>query len=218
MEKEYIKVNRKAYNEFAKQHNDRFNNIKDNELSDEYWTNLFKEKLLTPNKKNKVLEIGPGSGRMLKLLDINLKCNTTAVDLSEEMIKYSKEKSPNTNYIIDDILNVSFDNNSFDVIIMGALIHNFPKEDAEILLEKVYKWINNNGKILIYTTIHDKSEEGYYEKEDYNGKIIRFRKKYTEKELIDLIKKCKFKIIYEITNEEKDRNKKWINYILEKED
>lgn len=216
MEKEYIKINKKAYNTFAVQHADRHKKIGKYDLTDEDWIKLLSEELLNKNIKNNVLEIGPGTGRILKLLEEKLNCRTCAVELSEEMIKYAKIKSPNTLFIEDNILNVKFSENTFDAIFMGALIHNFPKEDAKKLLLLANKWIKDDGKILIYTTIHNISEEGYYEKEDYSGNIVRFRKKFTEKELKDLVEECKFKIVYKMYTEEPDRNKKWITYIIKK--
>lgn len=216
LEKEYIRVNRKAYNEFAIQHLERHNNISKYELSDEEWEILLKEKLLKPNIVNKVLEIGPGSGRILKLLEDSLGCRTVAVDLAEEMIKYAKVKSPNTIFIEDDILNVKFDKDTYDAIVMGALIHTFPKEDVKKLLELVYGWIKEDGRILIYTTIHEKGDEGYFEKDDYSGNIIRYRKKFTEKELEELVEEFNFKIVYRGYSSEIDRNKKWITYIIKK--
>jgi cyclopropane fatty-acyl-phospholipid synthase-like methyltransferase len=99
---------------------------------------------------------------------------------------------------------------------MGAVIHNFPKEDVKELLFSIHKWLKKDGKILIYTTIHNKSEEGYYEKEDYSGKIVRFRKKFTENELKELLEEFKFKIVFKMYTEEPDRNKKWLTYIVEK--
>lgn len=211
MEKEYIQVNKKAYNEFATQHNDRHKKI-----GKEDWVKLLSEKLLNKNINNNVLEIGPCTGRILKLLEEKLNCRTCAVELSEEMIKYAKVKSPNTLFIEDNILNVKFSKNIFDAIFMGALIHNFPKEDAKQLLLLTYKWIKEDGKILIYTTIHNRSEEGYYEKEDYNGNIVRFRKKFTEEELKKLVEECNFEIVYKMYTEEPDRNKKWLTYIIKK--
>ena len=175
------------------------------------------EELLSKSIKNNVLEIGPGTGRILKLLEEKLNCRTCAVELSEEMIKYAKIKSPNTLFIEDNILNVNFSENTFDAIFMGALIHNFPKEDAKQLLLLAYKRIKEEGKILIYTTIHDKSEEGYYEKEDYSGNIIRFRKKFTEEELKELVEEYNFEIVYKMYTEEPDRNKKWLTYIIKKQ-
>ena len=215
MEKEYINVNRKAYDKFAKQHIERHNNLSKYDLTDGDWKKLLTDKLLTPNKKNIVLEIGPGTGRLLKIFE-ELSCETTAVELSEEMLKYAKLKSPNTHFINNNVLDVKFPNNTYDAIFMGALIHNFPKEDAKTLLSLVHDWIKPKGKILIYTTIHAMSEEGYYEKQDYSGNIIRFRKKYTEEELREMIEAANFKIVYKMYTSEPDRNKKWLTFIIEK--
>lgn len=216
MEKDYIRINREAYDKFAIQHNERSSKESKYEVSNSKWKEIIDNNLLIKDTDNNVLEIGPGSGRLLNILDNELHCKTTAVELSKEMIKYAKEKSPNTKFIEGNILDIDFENNSFDAIIMGALIHNFPKEDAIKLLELSKKWLKDNGRIMIYTTIHEKSEEGYYEKEDYNENIVRFRKKYTKEELIDLFNKLNFKIVFTYYNEEKDRNKKWMTYIVEK--
>lgn len=215
MEKEYITINRKAYDEFAKQHNERINNLSKTELSDEYWKELIFKELLTSDKINKVLEIGPGTGRILRIFS-ELNCETTAVDLSEEMIKYAKKQSPNTNFIKDNILDIEFPDNTYDAIFMGAVIHNFPTEDAKKLLSLVYKWLNKTGKILIYTTVHETSEEGYSEKKDYKGNIVRYRKKYTKEELKNMIEEFGFKITYELYTTEPDRDKKWMTFIIEK--
>ena len=58
MEKEYIKVNKNAYNIFAPQHANRHDKIGKYDLTDDDWTELLKEKLLKKNISNKVLEIG----------------------------------------------------------------------------------------------------------------------------------------------------------------
>lgn len=216
MEKEYIKVNREAYDKFAIQHNERSNKESKYEVSNSKWKQIIEDYLLKKNIENNVLEIGPGTGRLLNILDNELHCKTTAVELSKEMIKYAKIKSPNTKFIEGNILEIEFDNNSFDSIIMGALIHNFPKEDAKELLLLTKKWLKEDGRIMLYTTIHENSEEGYSEKVDYKDNIIRYRKKYTEEELKELVESIGYKIIFTNYNEELDRNKKWITYILEK--
>lgn len=214
--KDYIKVNKEAYNKFAIQHNDRHTNISKYDLTDEEWVKILSSEFVDTSKVNNVLEIGPGTGRMLRIFEVLLGCRTVAVELAKEMIKYAKEKSPNTVFINDNILEVRFNDDSFDGIFMGALIHNFPKEDAIELLRLVYKWIKPSGKILVYTTIHNKSEEGYYEKEDYKENIVRFRKKFTEEELREMIESVGFKISYKMYTEELDRNKKWLTFIFNK--
>ena len=214
MEKDYIEINRKAYDRFAEQHNKRTISPSKDELSNDEWKNIIINNLII-ERESYILEIGPGTGRLLQILE-SINCKTIAVELSKEMIKYAKLKSPKTIFIEDNILNVKFPDNTFDSIIMGALIHNFPKEDAIKLLKLAYKWLKYNGKIMLYTTIHEKSEEGYFEKQDYDGNIIRFRKKYTEQELKEMIESNNYVINYQNINFEKDRNKKWITYILQK--
>lgn len=216
MKNEYISINKEAYNRFASQHAERHDKLSKYDLTDEDWIKLLSKRLLKHNENNKVLEIGPGTGRMLRIFEEELNCRTVAVELAEEMIKYAKIKSPNTIFIEDNILNVKFAEESFDAIFMGALIHNFPKEDIKKLLKLIYSWVKDDGKILIYTTIHEKSEEGYYEKQDYSGNIVRFRKKFTEEELKEMIEKENFRISYKMYTDEPDRNKHWLTYIIEK--
>jgi len=216
MNEDYITINRNAYDKFATQHAKRHNKLSKYDLTDADWQKIINEQLIIKkNKKNSVLEIGPGTGRMLKIFN-SLGCNTTAVELSPKMIEYAKKKAPNTLFIEGNILNVNFQNNSFDVIFMGAVIHNFPKEAADKLLKLIYNWIKKDGRILIYTTIHDKSEEGLYEKEDYSGNIIRYRKKFTDEELKKMLIDNGYSIVYNFYTEEPDRNKKWVTYIIKK--
>lgn len=109
LEKEYIEVNRKAYNDFARQHAERHNESGKYDLSDEEWIKIMREHLFKKEIGNSVLEIGPGTGRMLKILEEDLNCRTCAVELSEEMIRYAKMKSPNTLFIEDNIFNVQLE-------------------------------------------------------------------------------------------------------------
>lgn len=215
MEKEYIKVNREAYDVFAPQHNKRHINMGKDDVSDDEWVEIL-TKELGCKKDSLVLEIGPGTGRMLGILENKVGARTTAVELSKNMIEYARKRSPKTVFIEDNVLEVKFCEGSFDAIFMGALIHNFPLEDASILLDLVYKWLKKDGKALIYTTVHEKSEEGFYVKEDYSGEIVRFRKKFREDELKELLEKHNFRIIYTLHNKEEDRNKEWLTYVIEK--
>lgn len=218
MEQEYIKVNREAYDTFAPQHAKRHEVIGKYNITDEQWCDILSNEMFSKNEDNLVLEIGPGTGRMLEIFENKLNCRTIAVELSKNMIKFAREKSPNTVFIEDNILDVKFSEESFDGIFMGALIHNFPEKDVDQLLDLVYKWLKKSGKALIYTTLHEKSEEGFYVKEDYSGDIVRFRKKFTEDELRETLLRHNFDITYELHTEEPDRNKKWLTCIIEKRD
>lgn len=212
-ENDYIKVNKIAYNKAASQYVERSKHWSEYNLTDNDWKEILEKELLNLEHENLVLEIGPGIGRILKLFE-SLHCRTIGVELSDKMLEIAKENAPNTIFIEGNILEVNFEDESFDAIFIGAVIHNFPKQDAKKLLKLISKWIKPNGKILLYTTIHEKSEEGFYKKEDYNGNIIRFRKKYTESEFKEMLASAGFEICYKKYNTELDRNKKWLTYIV----
>ena len=84
------------------------------------------------------------------------------------------------------------------------------------MLQLIRTWLKEDGKTLIYTTIHEKSEEGFYEKQDYEGNIVRFRKKFTEPELKELLEEEGFEITYTMHTSEPDRQKNWLTYIVKK--
>ena len=145
-----------------------------------------------------------------------LNCRTCAIELSSKMIEYAKQRSPRTTFAQVNVLEATLESNLFDAIFMGAVIHNFPKEDARKLLQLIRTWLKEDGKTLIYTTIHEKSEEGFYEKQDYEGNIVRFRKKFTEPELKELLEEEGFEITYTMHTSEPDRQKNWLTYIVKK--
>ena len=75
---------------------------------------------------------------------------------------------------------------------------------------------SGGGKLFLTTTLHEKSEEGFFIKVDYQEKLERFRRKYTETELCEFIQSENFNIIEKLYTNEADRNKKWILLICSK--
>jgi len=100
MEKLYIEINRQAYDLLATQYNER--TITDgHEIKDNYWYDMLNRVILKRNAE--ILEIGPGSGRNLKMFEA-FGCNMTAVELSSEMCKVVEKRVPNCNIINKNIL------------------------------------------------------------------------------------------------------------------
>jgi len=160
----------------------------------------------------RVLEIGPGSGLNLSYLEKE-GFKTTAIDISKNMIRVAGEVAPNTKFIHGDFLEYNFKKSSFEGIFAKAFIHLFPKKDAIQVLKKIKRLLVPKGAVFIATTVHPKPEEGYFEKTDYIHKLTRFRKKWTEKELIETLKSLNYNIINKGYYIEKDKNKKWINLL-----
>jgi SAM-dependent methyltransferase len=212
--KNYLKTNMQTYDFLAEEYKNRKKNY---EISDRKIMQSFIDYLKNNFKKAHVLELGPGSGLALQILSEE-GFNTTAIDISKKMIKISKEASPNTEYIHSDFLEYDFGKVKYEGIFAKAFIHLFPKEDAVLVIKKMMDILAPNGIIFIGTTLHENPEEGFIKKEGYPNEPERFRKKWTKKELEEIIKKLSLKIISKKLNFEKEKNKTWIKFLLNKKE
>ena len=208
--KEYLRINKLAYDELAREYAYRRDNVgKYSEKTDFLGNSLLK---YTKKKHPTVLEIGSGSGQILKFFEDN-GCRTVGVDLSTSMCDLSKAESPRSIIINSDINEVNFIGNQFDLIYMGALIHLFPLDDEIIIMKKVWNWLAEDGYIFVNTTCHDYSCEGYYEKQDYLNRKKRFRRYWSENDFEAFITECGYSIIEKLYTDEKDKDKKWVAFI-----
>lgn len=201
---DYIKLNKDAYDKLANEYNERTYLI-----NEDFWTSIYKD--IHIKDFINVLEIGPGKGINLNVLK-NFNSTVTAVELSKNMYDILKSNFPEIELINDNILECDFPKESFDIIFMSAVIHNFPIADAKKLLDKIKKWLKSNGYLIISTTVNDKDDEGIIEKVDYSGHISRFRHRYTKESFEQLISDTGYKIYKPYLKKEEDRNKLW--YII----
>ncbi len=205
--KNYSEINKDTYNNVAKELVNRHKKLGKNEPSPK---NYYDKILSYINNTDsiKYLELGPGDGNVLKYF-ASKNIQTYAIENSESMIKLCKKQSPNSKIIEDNILNVNFDSDTFDIIFAGSFIHLFPKKDLKIVMNKIYKWLNKDGIFFSYTTLHEQDKEGYFSKEknNYSKENIRFRHQFTSESLNELFIKNNFSILehYQITEPENDR-------------
>ncbi len=132
--KEYIKINKKCYDKLANEYENR---KKKYLVSDGQLVKPFIDYLKKHFDKIKVLELGPGSGLCLSFFEKE-GFDTTAIDISEKMIKVSKKTASKTKYILENFLEYNFDEHKYDGILAKAFIHLFPKKDAAIALKKIF--------------------------------------------------------------------------------
>lgn len=211
--KDYITINRICYDELAKQYEKRVETSSPYEESPEKLGNFALSHLsLNCSRKYLVAEIGPGAGKMLRYFESH-DCRTVGIELSEEMTKIAQKVSPESMIINDDVFNVNFIEEQFDLVYMGAIIHLFSKDDALELLLKVKRWIKKDGFMFINTTCCKKSEEGIFTKIDYSGEIKRFRRDWIEEEFFTFVNEAGFDIVDVMYTNEVDRDKKWVAYI-----
>jgi len=103
-------------------------------------------KFLAKIKGKTILDAGCGKGRFSKIL-ANKGGVVTGVDLSNELLKVAKNKIKNANFIIGNILDLEFLDNSFDYIICVEALEHVPDTDKAI--KEMVRVLKKDGKIII---------------------------------------------------------------------
>lgn len=208
-EKDYIEINRASYDIVAKEYKTKYKN---NDGANKFYE-ILQEFVL--NKKNngisKMLEIGPGVGTLLRIFE-EKDFRTTAVELSENMASLACENSSNSVIINGDILDINFMPKQFDFILAMAVIHNFPEDDLIKLLNKIKFWLKDNGYFILDTTNNPITEAGFFEKEDYNNNVVRYRRKWKKEDLELFMQNQGFFIQDSVVYKDTTSNKEWLIY------
>lgn len=212
----YVEINKNTYNQVAKDLMNRHKKSGKNEpKAEDYYNNIFK---YLNNKGNiKYLELGPWDGNILKYF-ASQKIDTYAIENSEEMVKLCKKVSPHTKIIEENILDVTLEDDIFDIVFAGSFIHLFPTKDVNVVMNKVYSWLKSGGVFFVYTTLSEVDEEWYFSKTKsiYPNGNIRFRHHYTEDSLKKIFIINDFKILDYYQISEPENNKIWQFIIVTK--
>lgn len=212
-EKNYIEINRASYDIVAEEYKEKYKN---NSGANKFYEILQEFVLSKKNKDNpKMLEIGPGTGTLLKLFE-EKNFRTTAVELSKNMASLACETSNNSVIINGNILDINFMPKQFDFILAMAVIHNFPENDLIKLLDKIKLWLKDDGCFILDTTNNPITETGFFEKEDYNNNVIRYRRKWKKEDLEMFMQQQGFIIHDSTIYKDATSNKEWLIYSFKK--
>ena len=134
-----------------------------------------KEKIVDflPDDIENIIDLGAGTGlQLIKLYKIFPNVKTTAIDISDGMLKKLEERHISDNIII---INQSFFEYEFgkdiDAVISTQALHHFDPSDKEILYRKVYECLREHGVFVIedYFAIDDGAERQGFE--DYKNLV-----------------------------------------------
>lgn len=174
---DYVSQNTRAYDAAASEYSERTQDYakRDIDLLKPFFTKL--------PQGGSVLELGPGSGLGLKILE-DRGFQTTAIDISANMLDVSALTSPASKLLQGDFLAYDFGEMRFDGVIAKAFFHCFPKVDALRAINKARTLLEDDGLLFLATSVHEEPSEGFEEKSDYSNAPVRFRKRWTDQELI----------------------------------
>jgi SAM-dependent methyltransferase len=140
-----------------------------------------------------VLDLGCAVGIAINILtQKGFQC--TGIEISPRMATFAGKRNPDCKIITGDFLSERF-GHKFDAVLAFAFIHLFPKEEIVVILDKIKSILNQGGVALISTTESAKSGEGWEIKNDYDKKMKRFRKSWTENELRETLDSAGLKIL-----------------------
>ncbi len=148
-------MTREAYNKAADKYRILFYNEMNEKEYDRYLLDSFSE-LLEPGAS--VCDAGCGpSGHIGKyLLDKGLKI--TGVDISDRCVELASEHNPEIRFIREDMVNMSFREESFDGVISYYSIINTPKEHVGRIFEEFNRILKPRGYLLV--AVKEGDEEG----------------------------------------------------------
>lgn len=145
----------------------------------------------------KVLDLGCGSG-WLSIFISKYGFDVTGIDASESAIDLGKmwatEENLNVNFLVCDLLNIPFEENSFDAIVCNSVLEHFRFDQAKIIFKTIHKILSEKGFLF---GCFDKVGTGkgeYFELEDsthiYTDEIRKgmMLRNYSDEELKTLMK------------------------------
>jgi alkylated DNA repair protein alkB family protein 8 len=134
-----IQINQETYNDIAKD----FSNTRKHLWPElETFAHYIKD-------KQKIIDLGCGNGRLLKLIN-NKQVDYTGIDYSKKLIEIAKNKYPNQRFKVDNILNLSLDNNTYDLGLSIAVLHHIPPgEKQEKAVKEMSRVLKPKAKAIV---------------------------------------------------------------------
>ena len=153
-----------------------FNKVVDIDYDEKHSKMLAaKEKIVDflPKDIEKIIDLGAGTGlQLIKLYKVFPNVKTTAIDISDGMLKKLEERHISDNITI---INQSFFEYEFgkdiDAVISTQALHHFDSSDKRTLYRKVYECLREHGVFVIedYFAINDDAERQGFE--DYKNLV-----------------------------------------------
>jgi ubiquinone/menaquinone biosynthesis C-methylase UbiE len=132
-------------------------------------------------KNGKILEIGSGTGALLKTFEDEM--NIYGVDYSSTMVAITTKAIPKGKFQYCEAKNINFPNNYFDSIIIYSSAQYFPDlEYFKKVLNKINKFLKKNGKLYLGELVEKNKQKDFNEFRRKQLSFEEYKKKYLGKQ------------------------------------
>lgn len=153
-------------------------------------------------KEKIILDLCCGTGNQFKLLSKHGFRNLHCLDISDSMLEIAKRSDSSIKIYNEDATKTSFDNASFDVVILSFAIHEKDRNTQQALINEAYRIIKKDGLMLVVDYVFDNKTTKFSRilisiiERIAGGEHYRNFKNYIQNDgLLSLIEKDKFKLI-----------------------
>lgn len=102
-------------------------------------------KLLPDLRNKRVLLLGCGTGEESQLLAEYGAADMVGIDLSQESVRLAKESYPNITFVVGDMHQLDFDDNSFDFVYSSLTIHYSSQPD--VVYKEIFRILKPGGTL-----------------------------------------------------------------------
>jgi len=138
-----------------------------------------------------ILDSGCGVGKPVSQFMTQRGFQVTGVDISSKMIELAKENVPEGEFYQMNILEMDFQDNSFDGIICVYTLWHIPRSNHSSIIRNFHRMLKKNGILILNTGIHE--SEGMSQ---FFGEPMLWSTNNPKKTLSDVINSG-FEIIFE---------------------
>ncbi len=122
-------------------------------------SNLYHKRIIGMSKyKGKILDVGCGSGNLLRLLK---RGELHGIDISEEFCRVARQRVPRAAIRTGDVEYLPYTDNYFDYVFMTAVLEHM--EDFSIALKEVQRVLKKGGTFVMSVPNRDWLRYDFYE-------------------------------------------------------
>jgi len=153
-------------------------------------------------KEKVILDLCCGTGNQLNLLSKHGFRNLYCLDISDSMLEIAKRSNSFIKIYNENAIKTSFNNASFDIVIISFAIHEKDRNTQQALIDEAYRIIKKDGFMLVVDYVFDNKTTKFgrivisiIEKIAGGEHYINFKSYIQNDGLLSLIEKDKFKLI-----------------------